>query len=79
MTVGMDSPRAPCSVGLVSCLPSPLQTGPLWDIGTACAEKGRLIPHSQGRKGVHALGEPCLTFEPVVGVALALTILIWKS
>lgn len=30
-------------------------------------------------KGFCALAEPRLTFEPVVGVALALTILIWKS
>ena len=39
MIEGMDYPRAPCSFGLVSCLLIPFPTGPLWDAGTAKADR----------------------------------------
>lgn len=45
---GMDSPRAPCSVGLISCLPIPFPTGPLWDAGTAKADR---YPSTRAGKG----------------------------
>lgn len=76
MTAGMDASTAPGSVGPVSCLP--LQTRPVWDMGTIHAEerKGDSLQPARAEKWFHALGEPCLTFEPVVRVALAFTILI---
>lgn len=45
---GMDSPRAPYSVGLVSCLQIPFATGPPWDAGTAKADR---YPSTRAGKG----------------------------
>lgn len=40
MTVEMDASTAPCSVGPLSCLP--LQTRPIWDMGTTHAEERKV-------------------------------------
>lgn len=78
MTVGTDSLVALRSAGLVSHLPgaSPSQAR---DMDTTHVEEGKSYSLQPGLgRGSMLVGTQALTFEPVVRVTLALTVLIWK-